>query len=285
LLFNLTDMHTILVPTDFSLIADNALNYAIPIALKEKANIILVHAFKIDLMYSRHAFPTYFIEHEIMQAGRNAEHHLRLKCEWLKKDHNIDCDYMSMLGQAIDVIQKTIKKMKPDLVIMGTKGASGINGMLVGSTAARVIGRAECPVIAVPAEAKYHGIGKIVYSTDLHQKVAYAIRKITELDRLFSAHISVVNIYDGVEIEGQQVAFKHFKDKLEKKFDKGQLSFRLITGKNADDELLKIAANKRYDMLVMTTHQRSFFKSLFDRSVTKKIANSIQIPLLALRSL
>jgi nucleotide-binding universal stress UspA family protein len=278
-------MKTILVPTDFSLAADNALSYAIPIAIREKAKIILVHAYKIDPIYSRVAFHIDFIRDEISHAERAANHHLNLKCDWIKENsYGVMCEHISMLGQATDVILKAIKREKPYIVIMGTKGASGFNGLIIGSNAARIIGNAPCPVIAVPFGAKYHGIDRIAFTTDFHHNDVYAIKKLKGLNILSSAHTSFINIYNGAFIEEQKSLLKKFKEIAEKRFGKKNHSFRMIVGNNLDEELSKIAGNKHYDLLAMTTRHRSLFEAFFNRSMTKKIAHSTQIPLLAFKT-
>ena len=277
-------MKAILVPTDFSLAADNALNFAIPIAVKEKARIILVHAFKIDWLYRRASFPLNFIEQEIVHEKNRVNHHLRAKCEWIKTKSGVVCEYIGILGQPTDVINKVIKRKKPDLVVMGTKGASGLSGLILGSTAARIINNPICTIIVVPATAKYNGIQRIIYTTDFHQRNVFLVRKLKELNHLFQADISVVNLCSDVNVEGQKELLRNFRGKIEKQMDTNNITFRVVTCISIDDGLLKIARNKRYDLLVMTTHQRSFFGSLFNKSKTKKIANSIQIPLLVFKS-
>lgn len=272
-------MKKILVPTDLSLTAENALQYAIQIALQEKAKIVLVHAFKIDTLFTRGAFSTYFIQEEIEYTERRANRSLSNTCDWIKEEHALECDYVTMMGEPIDVIKRTARQLKPHMIVMGTNGASGFTDKLLGSTTARTIGNVKCPVIVVPAAAKYHGIKRIVFTLDFSQRDAVTIKKIQQLITLFPANISLLHIDDGTKTNAQTVV-RQFKNKAAKKLGLNNISCRTIRGFDVQEQLLKIAKSKRYDLLVMTMHHRSFLQSVFNRSITKKVTNSIKIPLL-----
>ena len=275
-------MKVILVPTDFSLAADNALNYAIPVAIKEAAKIVLVHAFNIDPMYTTRAFPGRLIEYEIIHAEERAKYHLRGKCESIKSEHNVVCEYISGFDFPVNFIKQAVKRFSPQMIIMGTNGASSLSEKILGSTTARIIGKADCPVIAIPASAKYHGVQKIAYALDFSQNDSNTFRKIKRLNSLFSAHVSVIHICKPQDADSHKTQLAQLKKKAEKEVG-GNISYRIIQASGIGDELMKIAKNKRYDILVMVTHTRSFIESLFDSSETKRVSNSIRIPLLAFK--
>ncbi|TAL60147.1 MAG: universal stress protein, partial [Bacteroidetes bacterium] len=129
-------MKTILVPTDFSKDASNAVRYATAIAKKEKAKIILLHAFHFT--YISPDVPAQFAAETIEAMKADSEHKLKLISSEIVKS-KIECEYLNNEGFTLDVILKAIEKQKPDLVIMGTKGASGIKEVLIGSNTAKVI--------------------------------------------------------------------------------------------------------------------------------------------------
>jgi len=274
-------MKTILVPTDFSNNADNALKYAIAIAKTQKAKLILIHAFHIDYLSS--TFPAKFIEKEIQHAQDRVNNHLRIKAEWIEKSGEIKCDYISELGLASDVISRTIKEKKPDLVIMGTQGASGLKGVFIGSTTAKIIGKAKCPIIAIPAAAKYHEFKKILYTTDFHTSDILALEKLIELVKHFKAHINITHIYDGEFVEPQKKLLQKFQEKIERKIKYKDISYHIIRVKNIENELKRLSQRKSNDLLVMSTHSRFLLDKLMNKSITKKIVSHTNIPLLALQ--
>jgi len=274
-------MKTILVPTDFSKNADNALECAMAIAKNEKARLILLHAFRIDYLSS--TFPVKFIEEEIEHAKYRANYHLRFKAEWIEKTKKIKCEYISALGVASDVVLRTIKEKKPDWVIMGTQGASGLKGVFMGSNTAKIIGKAKCPVIAIPATVKYHEFKKVLYTTDFHASDISALEKLIELVKPFKAHINIIHIYDGEFVEPQKKLLQKFQEKIERKIEYKDISYRIVRVKNTENELKRLSQRKFNDLIVMSTHHRFLLDKLLNKSITKKIASHTNIPLLALQ--
>ncbi|MDR3681389.1 MAG: universal stress protein [Flavipsychrobacter sp.] len=277
-------MKTILVPTDFSKSAKNALNYAIGIAQKTNAEILLVHAFQIHYAYNIGPYPTQFIENEIRHVEGLANAHLRSIAKEIYELQSVKCEYVSLFGEATDVILETIKQKKPYLVIMGTKGATGLKGFMIGSTAARIISGATQPVMAIPQVAKYHEIRKIVFATDYHKNDLACFKILLELAELYMAHIDVVHIYNGDNMETEKNDLLKFKEKIDKKYAYRDITYSLHLVMQTEDKLKDVASSKSNDLFVMSTHHRFFMESIWNRSITKTIANQIRIPLLALHT-
>lgn len=282
--YNRLVMKTILVPTDFSLIAENALQYAIAVAKSEKAKIVLMHAYLIDSMYTLVAFPAYVIEQEMERAQQLANVRLKEVCRSVTRDNELECDHISMFGRPAECIRKAIKEVKPELVVMGTKGANTLSEKIFGSTTANIISKSGTQVLAIPSKAKYHDIQHIAFTADLDQRKSLVLKKLGELRSLFPTHISVIWIVaDIVQKDACKKVLKQFKLKAAKKFGADGISYRLVTGKFAQDELFKLAKNKHYDLLSMITHQRSFLQTLTNQSMTRNVAKNLKVPLLAMQ--
>src|ERR1022692_1446572 len=106
-------MKRIIVPTDFSENADAALQYAIAIAKKEKAKIILVHACNIPLSIQGNS--SYLFEKKLTALEEDAIMKLKISCFEISK-LKVNCEYLIKLGAPVDIILKTVRKIKPDLV-------------------------------------------------------------------------------------------------------------------------------------------------------------------------
>ena len=141
-------MKTILVPTDFSSGSENALYYAIEMAKKTHAKIILFHATHLNASEYLVPFDVLTLEHE--KAQKNSE--LKLKQELLKIAHsgNIEYEYIDTDEEVISGISHAIENNKVDMVIMGTKSAGGLLNELFGSNTSNVIQKTNVPIIALP---------------------------------------------------------------------------------------------------------------------------------------
>ncbi|MFN5843891.1 MAG: universal stress protein, partial [Bacteroidota bacterium] len=134
----------ILVPTDFSEISLNALDYAATIAAKDDAEIILLHVYETPDQSSKIKLAIDL--NEIMEKGIN------------DKINELKVSNRSLLSARVTIkvvngkihseIQKLADDMKVDLIVMGTHGSSGISDiskMILGSNAYRVVNSCSCP--------------------------------------------------------------------------------------------------------------------------------------------
>lgn len=273
-------MKTILVPTDFSENADNALYYAIDIAKNINAKIILLNAFYVA--YSSSHVPVDFIVAEKKDAKKESETQLKASVLKIKHAGKIGHDVICTEGFAVDEILKAIENERVDLVVMGTKGANDFVDSILGSNTAKVIEKAKCPVIAVPEDASFKAIEKITYATDFNNCDMDALKSIVEIFRSFNVKINVLHVLGSLESRiVENVLMKEFKEEVHAKISYDKLSFQLLRGDDIESSLEKYVDEGNADLLVMSTHHRIFFNKLFGNSVTKHMAYHSSIPLMA----
>ena len=276
-------MKTILVPTDFSKNANNALDYAIAIAKKENAKIILAHAYNIIYIYPD--VPVQYAADQIKATEYGAKKQLDALCAKVRSSGKLRCDYLNKQGLAVDVILEVAEKIKPDLIIMGTKGASGVQEVLIGSNAAKVIEKAKCPVISVPAKASYTPIKNITYATNYETSDIISIRKLVDIAKLFDARITLLHIYyDGFAPDLEEEHMRKFKSKVSSKIHYKKLVYKFVYGKNLMKMLEDHVKATSPDLLSLSTHHRNLFDKLFGTSLTKKMAYHTKVPLMAFHS-
>lgn len=274
-------MKTILVPTDFSKNATNALNYAVALAKKENAKIILLHVYYI--LYISTEVPMDFYSAQVAAAEQAASKKLKSLCKKVQNIQKIKCEIINREGLTVDTILDTIKKKKPDMVIMGTKGASGIKEVFMGSNTASVIKKAKCPIIAVPERASFKGIKNITYASDYHSSDIVALKKIVELAKMFKSNITILHIFSGEFAHDlEEDHLKKFKQKVKSKIAYTKIKYHLTYGRQSlITTLANYVKSESPDLLVMSTFSGNLFDKLFGTSDTKKMAFHTKIPLLA----
>ena len=149
-------MKTILAPVDFSDASMNAVAFAAELAKRSSARLLIVH---------------------ISQKGSDEEEvkdKLKSMEGGLKKTFGaeLDCDSFPAHGDLVTTLKKIIKVQQPDLLVMGTKGASGLKKLLIGSNTVNVISKTRVPVLVIPEVARFKdflkkGKNRIVLATDL----------------------------------------------------------------------------------------------------------------------
>jgi nucleotide-binding universal stress UspA family protein len=141
-------VQNILVPTDFSPRAEQALEYALPIARRFHARIALLHVihayyFVANSDYSSFDFPE--LMHKLRQAG---EKQLGDMVRSIPKKYSVKT--ILETGHPGNFIVDTADRLGIDLVVIATHGRTGFKRALLGSTAEFVVRQAHCPVLAIP---------------------------------------------------------------------------------------------------------------------------------------
>jgi nucleotide-binding universal stress UspA family protein len=271
-------MKTILVPTDFSKNAENALHYAVNIAKRTQAKIILLHSFHID--YSSGYVPPNLIEKEINDAKKKSNANLKSLYNKIShgSKHPIEC--ISTQNLLVDEILKLTEEKNIDLIVMGTQGANGKLGrQIFGTNSSHIIEKAKCPIIAIPEGASLNDIKTIVYATEYLDSDIVCLQSLTDIAKMFEANIQVIHIalFDDAD---NRKALENFKLKVAKKVNYKNITYKLLIGNNIEQRIEGYMEEVVVDMLVMSAHHRSLMDKLFGKSITKVMAFYLKVPLM-----
>lgn len=274
-------MKNILVPTDFSKNAEYALLYAVELAKKENAKLILLHVY--DINYASGYVPVNLINEELVELQTKSQSALKALSDKITNTGAVKPELISIKGDAVDEILNIISEKNIDIVIMGTKGATGFSGAVFGSNTAKVIEKAKCPVIAVPDGVALLGIKKITYATSYFKSDIDGLNKVVEIAAPFNAQINILHISGYEESpEADITAMKKFKENVSGNIAYNNISFQIINGQNVEKVLEDYINADSTEMLVMSTHYRDFFDKIFGKSITKQVAHHTKIPLMTL---
>jgi nucleotide-binding universal stress UspA family protein len=274
-------MKTILVPTDFSKNAENALHFAIALAKQQHATLILLHAYQMPVAVSPVPFNLLILEKE--EAKQDATNKLRTLSAQIDHAGGVSYEYLLEEGDAIDIISNTVKEKNVDLIVMGSKGSSGLAGVIFGGVATSVIEKASCPVMAIPERTSLSKpIKKITYATDYQKNDTRVIGKIIELAEPIRAQVNIIHISkDGISPNEESKLMSQFMKKVNDVISYNNLSFQMLHGQDVEEQLEKYIADNSTDILILSTHHRSFFDRLFEKSITKDLTLKATIPLVA----
>ena len=274
-------MKTILVPTDFSIPADSAIHYAVKIAVLWDASLILYHSF---IPFESGFYLLSLSEKENMEAHKKLTDRLTaMKNSIVKKNPNLSISiHVDQGPEAIKIIN-FCKKSKVDLIVMGTKGASGLKEKLIGSFTAEVIANAPCPVLAIPNKYKFKVPKKIMYATNYTKKDKKVLQSLLEFNRLFDAKINILHIDWGITLFTADEDYEKYKKTIQNHFKDFEFTFNHTVGKDVTKTILEETLIDKTDIIVMNPIKRKgIWNRLFNRSVTKKMAYHVPIPLLTI---
>lgn len=270
-------MLKILIPTDFSANAERAIDFAITV-FGSDADYTLVNTFEVP-----HSGATMLISiADILEKDSNQL--LTTARERVVSKYPDMADRVSVravMGQPSTAIKKLVTVGDFDLVVMGTKGATGLKQVFVGSVAANTMTEVDCPVIAVPAEAPLKLPKKIVYAVDdegLSQGRFPA--RLADLANLLGAEILVLNVVSQGELHHVGSSGESAASEIPT-FESVKHSMHFTQNDDVKKGILAFVEESGADMLAMVTRRNDFVAKLFGTSNTKQMMMGTHIPFIA----
>lgn len=274
-------MNKIILPTDFSENAFNAIKYAVSFFEGEPCEFIIYHTHELPLDAAE-LQPS--VREKIEQRSKDELEKTINKIHELDPDKNHSFSTFAEYSYSAEGIVKLAQSENADAIVMGTQGASGLKEIFVGSVAADVIQGATCPVIAIPRDVEYHRPKKIVFATDLDPLSNYEILEpLIETVRHFDTHLMVLHIFKKGRFMKQEVKMNE-NSLLQDEFANIKDSFHYVENNNTTEGIQRFIEEHDADMLAMITRDHGFFKSIFHQSSVEQMAFHSKIPLLALHN-
>ncbi len=271
----------ILVPTDFSRPADFAVVYAANLAHFTGAGITLYHSF---IPFESAFYP----ETQGIKENIEAEEQLRFRLshmhDLLKKTHKkLKITTFVDRGAFLPKVKDYCKKNHPDLIVMGTKGASGLREVMLGSFTADLIQDAPCPVIAIPARWQFKKLEKMALAVNYKPQDLYALQHLLKLNEGFGAEISILHVHLAGQTAADSTAGSISQKDFEQKAAGTALKFKTIRSEDVLDALIETAAHDKTDILVISPRKREkIWERLFSRNLAKTAICHITIPIMAI---
>ena len=181
----------------------------------------------------------------------------------------------------IESLRKHIKEKKVDMIIMGTKGASGLSKYIIGSNAGDVITKVKCTTLVVPENAKFKKIEEVTFPTDFslsnNLQILEPISKISEKN---NAMISILNI--GKKPPVLNADQQKNKELLEDYFYDRKHNFYFLTNKKVEDAVQCFVESRHVDIIAMVAKNLNYFEQILFHTKVEEISYHTDIPFLVL---
>ncbi|QNL51760.1 universal stress protein [Olivibacter sp. SDN3] len=275
---------SILVPTDFSENALSALKYAAVLAEKFDCKIHIAHAYT--------SFHSAFQGEEVNERDRQqVESEAKEEMEnfiqrSLVNDQQINITSSLFKGDLLQAIEQWVREEQADLIIMGTKGASGLREKLLGSNSFDVAKSSSVPVIVVPLEIENFKLDQITFFTNYSDLDVQVLKRLNTLFGSKESSYKLVHIHE-VDDKPSNTALKMLQEwasLLGRRVGLDQLSWELVHGKQSVTLVNEIAARYHTDLIALSLAEKTFFEQLFHKSLTKAVIHQPKTPVLLVRS-
>ncbi|SFU55173.1 Nucleotide-binding universal stress protein, UspA family [Pustulibacterium marinum] len=271
-------MRRVLIPTDFSENANNALEFAVELYKYEECTFYLLNTIydSDNVLHSS----IYEVYKERSLKELNA---IVAKMKEKHPETPLYFEKISTVNLLNEEIEAIVKEKHIDIIIMGTKGASGVQEFLFGSYTVSAMKVAECPLLAIPEGFTFKSPKDIVLATDYdvdfenyHMEVLKGIAT-KHKAKLHALHVKT-------DAKPMTFAQQQSKKALEQNFEGMQMSFEEVDDASVQKAIFSYHKIHDIGLLVMIKNKHSFWERLFSGSVIDSIGYKITFPFLVLPS-
>ena len=265
-------MKNILVLTDFSRCANNAVRYAINFCHRYNLNPLFYHS---SYQYFFSEIPPNITQRALEVAEKELLGELKESINHQYNYLGLSSDHAKFMVRAgvylTEKITEIVKNNKIDMIIMGTKGASGIDRVLFGSNAVKIIDQATCPVLTIPLSKKFKPLKKILLFSEF-ESLKMELNDIIPVAKKLKCVVEICHFNDSYTEPISKVQ-KIIEDQKEKsKYD----DLSLIQEKRNYDRPLvsqieETVASLKPDLVCMHTLKYNWFEKLLVFSNTKDL--------------
>ncbi|MCH8534197.1 MAG: universal stress protein [Flavobacteriaceae bacterium] len=274
-------MKKILVPTDFSPLAESALKIAAQIAKKHDGEIYLLHLLDLPLDL-------------IDKSGGNSQN-LPESIFFMKLAHQRFTKAMSQpylegikvqetveFNTAFEGIMEAGKKHNCDLIIMGSHGAEGAKEVFIGSNTEKVVRHSEIPVLVVKHNLEIFNADNFVYATNLSVETADSFKQALAFAKKLDVEIDVVFINTPSKFKTSKEIDDRIKS-FTSAVGEGNYHVTVQCDKNTEDGILNYARKVKADVIGIGTHGRKGLSRLINGSLSEDLVNHAKRPVITFK--
>jgi len=276
-------MKTILLPTDFSNNSLNAINFAMNVFKEIECTFYVLNVQKASSFVSDDlmtASPSMNLYQSLIEVSKkslsNLIQNIESKFKNPKHQFNPIVDYDNF----IDSLNQVCEVNKVDLIVMGTKGASGLEKVIFGSNTVRVMQRAKTPVLAIPNNYKFKRFSRVAFLSNYLTE--YKKEDLLTFLDLISSNNSIINV---LHVSQGKVLTKDQEQNitlLDNSFAKFSHTFIDLKGEDVYKEVNDFIKLNEINLLAMVNRKHSFFERFLSIQKVEDFGFNIDIPFLVM---
>ncbi len=258
-------MQSILIPTDFSSNAFNALQYAFAFADRMKVQLTILHIY------------------EETTAKEAIYKKMQLLQEAFAEDYaEVVVVLQAMEGDFLTVLKDLLTSQSYQYVVMGMKGKSMLEQIFIGSNTLNVLDTVQTPVLVVPQKAKFNTLQAVSLAIDTRNNYHFTtFNGLRKLLIQFQSSLQILTVRMREEIESTEVDKLQLLKVRQWLGEEVSASLQTVVADSVSEGLLYyLAQHSDNDLLVMVARKRNFFEKIFRTSFTQQMAFVAEVPIL-----
>lgn len=279
-------MRKILIPTDFSENAMNALRYATELFKYEVSEFFIMHTYQEEFHSEEGSSSQGTLDVATSKINKKSDEQLQnIKKAIINISPNPRHTFhtMSANNLLLDEADKIVDRENIDIIVMGTKGKTNDNKLTFGSNTLQVLKYVQCPVLAIPENYTYTQPKHILFPTNF--MIPYKRRELKllcEIASPYRATIDVLYISKSDKLSRRQ---QENKDFMKAELRKNTINFKTENSKHLINSIFKYIKEQHIDMLVMVNTEHSFLENIVFQSPLDELSLNLDIPSLSLQNM
>ncbi len=277
----------ILLPTDFSKNALNAIRYALDMHKKEKCEFYLLNVYQVkgystkSIMVPEPGDVDYKAAKKYSLDGLDKQMEILSLLEENPKHRFYK---ISQYNSILYGVKNVIDKKDIDLVVMGTKGAGGTRSTIFGTNTVNIMEKVtECPVLAIPENVRFASPKEIVFPTDF--KASFKRKELQVLLDIAKNHKSAIRVLHIMESSKLSKTQENNKALLDHMLDEMDHSFHTMSDIKVQKGIITFIESRESGMAAFMNKKHMFFGSILSNPLVKELGYYSEIPILVLKDI
>ena len=278
-----TKIDSVLIPTDFSEVAESALKVGIAIARRQNAKIFLLHS--IDNYAYLQPSEVFLHEARIIKDIRSQlEVKLQELADKIRLQTGVDTGIIVRDGSPSDAICRIALQEKISLIVMGTHGVSGMRKFFMGSESFRVIKHTFCPILTIPSNWQKTVFKKVVFPVRLKPETMDKYFYVQPIIEKNNSEVMLLGLAEQQNPEDlKEVAI--LIDKMKAQLFTDKISFRTAITRSDDFSrtIIDLAIDFQADLIILSSTIDHNFKNFFVGPFAQQVVNHSHLPVLSIK--
>ena len=281
----MTGIKKIVLPTDFSISAWHAIEYALVLFKDVYCEFHLLNAFAIADNKLKRQINKKLYPKQYKALKEKSEKGLKIV---MNKLNDYDNPYHTFKthaieGNVVDVVQNFVDSKEIDLIVMGSKGVTRSRKVAYGAVAIYVMEKIiNCPSIIVPETASCIRPKEIVFPTSFSDHFnENELKHMVDIAKISVANIAVLHVSEQEELDQQQL---QFKNALQQLLAHVKYSFHWLSHNSVIDAVRLFSESRESDMIAFVNRKHFFFDNVFVQPLVKRLSFYSKAPLLVLHN-
>ncbi|CAM1345916.1 universal stress protein [Tenacibaculum crassostreae] len=275
-------MKKILVPTDFSKPSEYASKLASKLAEKANSEVHLLHMVELPTgIIDMGAGTNFSIPESMLYIRKVRDRLIDYKKEFFPKNENVK--HAIRFQTPFDGIRDYAKKNNPDLIVMGAKGHTDLEEMLIGSNTEKVVRNSEIPVMVTKKDGDNFTPKNLVFASSFKPNKNEAFERFLTFAKNFeNSNIHLLKINTPQKFENTQETNARIQNFINA-YDLQNYSINVYNDSSIEKGILNFSNKVNADVIALATHGRSGLSHIFNGSITKSLSKSSIKPMLTFK--